>query len=194
MMIGFSSQASADEITAAMMYMEWMTQEDVLFTMQWGIEGENYTVGADGFPVSVADYKGESKQGFNNSKDYWCVTIEARNAGTIEDVIRMSSPKGLPEDFTQDIIDNYYGQVKVWEAGYANNDCMFADDVKSISEYQASLLSLYAEYRDKLTVCKPEEFDSLYAELSEKYLKAGYQEIINERKALYEAGKTTKLK
>ena len=35
MMIGFSSQASEDEIKAAWMYMEWMTQEDNLFTMQW---------------------------------------------------------------------------------------------------------------------------------------------------------------
>ena len=26
------------------MYMEWMTQEENLFTMQWGIEGENYNV------------------------------------------------------------------------------------------------------------------------------------------------------
>lgn len=62
MIIGFSSQATEDQLKAAWMYMEWMTQEDVLFTMQWGIEGENYTIDAETkLPVSVADYDGEYK-------------------------------------------------------------------------------------------------------------------------------------
>ncbi len=39
----------------------------------------------------------------------------------------------------------------------------------------------------------PPSFDALYAELSQKYLDAGYQEIIDERLAAYEAGNTTKL-
>lgn len=43
--------------------MEWMTQEDNLFTMQWGIEGENYTMGDDGLPVAVTDYSGDCHTG-----------------------------------------------------------------------------------------------------------------------------------
>lgn len=193
MMIGFSSMASEDEIKAAWMYMEWMTQEDNLFTFQWGLEGEHYTVGDDGLPVAVADYSGDKKQGFNNSKDYWCVTVEARNAGTIEDVIAMSSPQGLPEDFTQAIIDNYYGQKEVAKAGYAVSDCNFAVVIDSVAEYQATLLELYTEYRDKLTMCAPEEFDAMYDELAAEYASAGYQEIVDERTAAYEAGNSTKL-
>ena len=193
MMIGFSSMASEDEIKAAWMYMEWMTQEDNLFTFQWGLEGEHYTVGDDGLPVAVADYSGDKKQGFNNSKDYWCVTVEARNAGTIEDVIAMSSPQGLPEDFTQAIIDNYYGQKEVAKAGYAVSDCNFAVVIDSVAEYQATLLELYTEYRDKLTMCAPEEFDAMYDELAAEYAAAGYQEIVDERTAAYEAGNSTKL-
>ena len=45
----------------------------------------------------------------------------------------------------------------------------------------------------KLTKCAPEEFDALYAEYTQKYLDAGYQAIIDERLAAYEAGNTTKL-
>lgn len=193
MMIGFSSQASEDEIKAAWMYMEWMTQEENLFTMQWGIEGENYTIGDDGLPVPVADYDGECKQGFNNSKDYWCVTIESRNAGTIEEIIAASSPQNLPEDFTQQLIDNYNRKVEVAEKGYAVSDCNFAVVLDSVSEYQASLLELYTEYRDQLTMCDPAEFDALYDQLAQKYADAGYQEIVNERKEAYEAGQSTKL-
>lgn len=193
MMIGFSSQASEDEIKAAWMYMEWMTQEENLFTMQWGIEGENFNYGEDGLPVAVADYAGDCKQGYNNSKDYWCVTVEARTAGTIEDVIKAASPQNLPEDFTQQIIDNYYGQVEIAKAGYAVSDCNFAVVLESVSEYQASLLELYTEYRDQLTMCAPDEFDALYDELAQKYADAGYQAIVDERKEAYEAGQSTKL-
>ena len=42
-------------------------------------------------------------------------------------------------------------------------------------------------------MCKPDEFDALYDELSQKYLDAGYQAIIDERQEMFEAGETTKL-
>lgn len=188
MMISFSSDASEDEIKAAMMYMEWMTQEENLFVMQWGYEGDNFSYDADGIPSSIGDYSGEYSQGFNNNKDYWCVTIEARNAGTIEDMIRISSPQGLPQDFTDDIIANYNNQVKAWENGWVPVDAMFATDISSVAEYQGDLLTLYAELRDALVMCDPADFDALYEESAKRYGDAGYTAIAEERKAAYEAG------
>ncbi|MBQ7943351.1 MAG: sugar ABC transporter substrate-binding protein [Lachnospiraceae bacterium] len=193
MMIGFSSMASEDEIKAAWMYMEWCTQEENLFTYQWGIEGEHFNYDENGLPVSVGDYAGDKKQGYNNSKDYWCVTVEARTAGTIEDVIKASSPQGLPEDFTQDIIDNYYGQKAIAEAGYAVSDCNFAVVIETTSEYQATLLEKYTEYRDALTMCDPADFETLYAQYAQEYADAGYQAIVDERLEAYNAGQSTKL-
>lgn len=193
MIIGFSSDATAEEIKAAWMYMEWMTQEDVLFTMQWGVEGETFNYGEDGLPVSVSDYEGEYKQGYNNSKDYWCITIEAATVGTIEDQVRSNTPQDLPQNFTQDIIDYYNTRVELAKEGYAVNDAIYGVVLEKESEYQGVLNELYKEYRDQLTMCSPEEFDALYDELSQKYLEAGYQEILEERKAAYEAGNSTKL-
>lgn len=181
MMISFSSQATEDEIKAAMMYMEWCTQEENLLTFQWGIEGEHYNLDANGLPVAVADYSGDKKQGFNNNKDYWCVTIEARNAGTIEDMIKASAPVGLPQDFTDDIIENYYQQVAAWEKGWVPTDCMFATDIPAVGEYQGTLLTLYAELRDKLVMCDPAEFDALYEKYAKQYSEAGYAEIAEQR-------------
>ncbi len=192
MMISFSSQATEDEIKAAMMYMEWSIQEENLLTYQWGIEGEHYTV-ENGLPASVADYAGDKKQGYNNNKDYWCVAIEARNAGTIEDVIKASSPKGLPQDFTDDIIKNYYEQVAAWEKGWVPTDCMFATDIPAVAEYQGTLLSLYAELRDALVMCDPAEFDALYDSSAEKYAAAGYQEIADQRLEALNNGLSSRL-
>ncbi|MGF7142192.1 putative aldouronate transport system substrate-binding protein [Anaerotaenia torta] len=194
MIVGFSSKATEDEIKAAWMYMEWMTQEENLFVMQWGLEGEHYNVdAASGLPVSVGEYTGDKKQGFNNNKDYWCVTIEARNAGTIEDIIAAASPKGLPQDFTQDIIDVYYAQKELFEQGYGCLDVIFGVPIAAEVEYAGTLQERYKEYRDKLTMCKPEEFDALYEQYAKEYEDAGYKEVMEERLAAYQAGNSTKL-
>lgn len=193
MMIGFSSQASEDEIKAAMMYMEWMLQEENLFVMQWGFEGDNFNYGEDGLPASVnyADYSGDHKQGFSNNKDYWCVAIEARNAGTIEDVIKAATPQGIPQDFSAELIQHYYNKVAAAEKGWIITDCMFATQLPSIEEYQGDLLAMYAEARDDLIMCDPEEFDAKYDEWAQKYADAGYKAIAEERLQAMKDGLTS---
>ncbi len=195
MMIGFSSLATEDEIKAAMMYMEWMCQEDTLFTFQWGIEGETFNYGDDGLPVSVdySEQPSEYKQGYNNSIDYWCIVSASRSAGTIEETIIVSLPQNLPQNFNDAVIENYYNQVEVASYGWAVTDCMFGDSLESVTEYQETLLNLYIELRDKLVVASEDEFDALYEEYSQQYLDAGYQEVIDERLELFNEGMTTKL-
>lgn len=194
MIVGFSSKATEDELKAAWMYMEWMTQEENLFTMQWGIEGENYTVDATtGLPVAVGDYQGEFKQGYNNSKDYWCITIEARNAGTIEQIIAAAAPQGLPQDFTQDIIDFYYDRKELAAAGYYCNDPIFSVAIDAEAEYSGTLIEKYKEFRDELTMCAPEKFDELYKKYAAEYADAGFKEITEQRLAAFKDGKSTKL-
>ncbi len=193
MMVGFSSFATEDQIKAAWMYMEWLTQPENLFTFQWGIEGENFNYDEEGLPQTDSNYNGEYKMGFSNNKDYWCVTIEARQAGTIEDVIANNLPHDLPQDFTQDIIDWYYDKVAVRDAGWAIANALYSVSMESEAEYQTTLTNLYKEYRDKLTMCSEEEFDALYAQYAQEYLDAGYQAVIDERAEAYEAGNSTHL-
>ncbi|MBR4501599.1 MAG: sugar ABC transporter substrate-binding protein [Clostridia bacterium] len=191
MMIGFSKDATADQMKAAWMYMEWLTQEENLFAFQWGVEGANFNYDENGLPVSDSNYNGDYKMGFNNNKDYWCITIEARQAGTIEDVISNNLPHDLPQDFTQDIIGWYYDKVAVRDAGWAIANTLFSVSMEAESEYQTVLTNKYKEYRDALTMCKPEEFEALYEQYAQEYLDAGYQEIIDERAAAWEAGNST---
>ena len=193
MMVGFSSFATEDQIKAAWMYMEWLTQEENLFTFQWGVEGETFNYDENGLPVSVSDYNGEYKMGVNNNKDYWCITIEARQAGTIEDVIRNNLPHDLPQDFTEDVIAWYYDKVAVRDAGWAIANALYSVTMEAEAEYQTVLTNLYKEYRDKLTMCAPEEFDALYAQYAQEYLDAGYQEVIDGRLEAYKAGNSSHL-
>ena len=193
MMVGFSSEANENQIKAAWMYMEWMTLDKNLFTMQWGIAGENYILAQNGVPTPVLNYDGECIQGVGNNKDYWCITTEARIAGGIEDIVALSAPKNIPQDFTSELIENYYGQLEAAEAGYAVSDCNFAVALESVAEYQSSLLDLYRQYRYQITKCAPENFERLYDELAKKYADAGYQNIVDERREAYKAGKSTRL-
>ena len=193
--VGFSSTATEDEIRAAWMYLEWMSQEDVLQTLQWGVEGENYTVDEDGNKVSVSDYSGDYQQGYNNNGDYTSVVTNARITGDPETDIRSSFPQDLPqsEELTQQIIDFYNDRVELAAEGMAIVDCQFYTAIEAESDYRDTLSSLYTQYRDELTMCDPDEFDSLYDQRAQEYLDAGYQAIIDERLEAYEAGQTTRL-
>ena len=192
MIVGFSSLATPDQLKAAWMLMEWMIQEENLFTLENGVEGKTYVMGEDGLP-KMQDYTGEEMLNHNNNIDMTCLVHASKKVGTIEQTITQMSPVGLPQDFTQALIDNYYELRKLADSGKAYSDPVFAVAIESESEYSATLLSLWQEDFAKLIKCDPAEFDDLFAKLSQEYLDAGYQEIIDERLAAYEAGNTTKL-
>lgn len=193
-MTAFAYDATPEEVQAAMMYMEWMSQEENLFTMQWGIEGVNFNYDGD-TPVNVADQKGlAEQQGHNNNVDYWMIVTASKTLGSIEKDIAAISPQGLPQDFYEGILANYHGQNDLYNKNLANSDCNFATSFEAVTEYGNILTGeLYPQYRDQLTMCAPEEFDALYDELSRKYLEAGYQEVINQRLEAYNNGLSTKL-
>jgi len=193
MIVGFSSLATEEQLTAAWMYMEWMMQPEVLFTLENGVEGVTYTVDANGLPIVNGDYRGEEMLNHNNNIDMTCVVHASKVIGTAEESIGAVTPQGIPQDFKQELIDTYKETRAIADSGWAYTDPIFAVALESESEYNASLLSLYKEYSVELVKCKPEEFDTIYAELSQKYLDAGYQEIIDERLAAYKENKTTKL-
>ena len=100
-------------------------------------------------------------------------------------------PHDLPQDFTQDVIGWYYDKVAVRDAGWAIANALYSVSMESESEYQTVLVNLYKEFRDKLTMCKPEEFDALYAQYAQEYLDQGYQDVIDERAAAWDAGNST---
>ncbi|MBO2516388.1 MAG: sugar ABC transporter substrate-binding protein [Clostridiales bacterium] len=194
MIVGFSSYATPDQLKAAWMLMEWMVQPETLFILENGIEGVTYDLDpATGLPVIRGDYMGDYMLNHNMNIDMTCLVHAVKKNGTIEQTIAGIAPQGLPVDFTDAMIANYYELKEIADAGNAYSDPIFACSIDSESEYTATLLSLYQVDFAKLIKCAPEDFDALYEELAQEFLDAGYQEIIDERLAAYEAGQTTKL-
>ncbi len=141
----------------------------------------------------MSDYSGDYTQGYNNSKDYWCVTIESRNAGDVDDIMRNNLPQDLPQNFNDDVKQFYLDRLDLAQEGFAINDALFSVAIEAEVDYAGSLMETYKEYRDRLTMCAPEEFDALYDELAEEYAEAGFGEIVEQRKEAYESGYSTKL-
>ena len=196
MIIGFSSLATEDELKAAWMLMEWMIQEENLFVLENGEEGVNFEYDENGIAVQI-NLEGtgnEKMMNHNCNIDMTCLVRAAKKVGTtIEDLIKVNTPQGLPQDFYQQLVDCWYSKQDIANQGMSYSDPIFAVAIEAESEYSATLLSLYQEYYAQLVKCDTDKFDELYAELSQKYLDAGYQEIMDARLEAYKAGQTTKL-
>lgn len=72
------------------------------------------------------------------------------------------------------------------------HDFIFNKPIVSLTESAESLLSKWQEIQVNLINCKPEEFDAKYEAACQEYLAAGYQEVLDEKKEVYEAMKAEK--
>lgn len=186
MIMGISVDTPAEERAAVYMYLDWINQPENLLFLQFGVEGETYTMGDDGIALRINGYEGEAKLSQNNNKDYWCLGQEVMTYGDEKtDLIANKvnlSPAGY--DF---LIQDQYEFAKSRE----DNGLLipvFTKSIASSSEYGADLKALWKEaYVDCIT-CSVEEFDARYAEYCEEYLDAGYQEILDEKQALIDEG------
>lgn len=194
MIVGFSSMATDDEILAAWKYLDWMADEENLEMMQWGVAGENYTINSEtDLPESIADYEGDKKQGYNSNIDYWCIVTASRVVGDLEDQISAVSPKGIPQDFTEEILEMTNRKAELGKEGYAINFPSFTVPIEAESEYSGTLTETYKELRDKLVMADSSEFESLYEQYTKQYQDAGFREVVEERLQAYRDGNSTKL-
>ncbi|WP_367903454.1 ABC transporter substrate-binding protein [Paenibacillus sp. PL2-23] len=184
--MGINYESSDEERAAVWMYLEWLSQPENLFFFQNGVEGQNYTLDAEGIAVRNPDFKGESVLSQNNNKDYWGLVTEIAQYDDPEKTrkanLRNWSPVGY-EYLAEDLV-KYYDQV----AEYRTPDALFSVVLEKVNEYKADLNSLFQEQYVKLVLAKPEEFDALYEEAKKQYLQQGYQEILDEKQAAIDAG------
>ena len=190
--IGFSVTATDDEKKAFAMYLEWMSQPDVLFTLQWGEEGVNFNFDENGSPVSIpVDQQPADKvTGHNSNVDMWCLVTATASLGSVEKDIQAITPLGYPDSdqFFKDIKANYEGQLACYDAGMASPDCSFTVSINANDEYKNTLYTLYAELRDQIVMGSEADFEANYEAASKRYLDAGYQAIMDEKKAAFDAG------
>lgn len=190
--IGFSATATEDEMKAFAMYLEWMSQPEVLFTLQWGEEGVNFNYDENNTPkaIPVAEQPADKMMSHNNNVDMWCLVTATASLGDVDKDIMAITPLNYPDSdqFFKDIKANYEGQLACYNAGMASPDCSFTVSIAANDEYKDVLYTKYATLRDKIVMGSVEDFEKNYEEASKEYLESGYQAIIDEKKAAFDAG------
>jgi len=182
MLNGISKSSKNPEAVVA--FLDWMSKQENLSTIQNGFEGKTYKM-QDGLPLVDAAYKGEERLNLGTNKDLYCLVTEARDTGDDAKNIKIKSLSDAPEGLGDYFIQNYNMSVK----NMNTNNYTFSSAVTSLSKNSNTLKTKYQEYGTKLIMCKPSEFESLYAQLSKEYLAAGYQEILDEKAKLFDAAK-----
>ncbi len=187
--MGINSTTSDEERAAVWMYLEWMSQADNLFYLQNGIEGQNYTLDADGLAVKVADYAGESKLSQNNNKDYWALVTESAQYDKDELNYKANLANWAPVGYEYLIEDSYkyFNDYKE----YMTTDALYSVVIESVAEYKTTLNDLWKELYVKCVLAPEADFEATYKQAVEDYNAAGYQEIIDEKTEAIAAGQYT---
>ena len=186
---------------AILMYYEWMYQN--MFTMQNGIEGQNYTLekvsGVDtlknvtaDIPVIDGSYKGESKFNYNNNKDMWCIVVEGKDLMQGEEANVLAAEMTYAPPGYEWMIEKAYKGYADYGSKYDYTDYAFGSTIEALTEFGSILSEKWSVMHTKLVNCKPDEFDKLYDQYCKEYLAAGYQAVLDEKKAVYEAEKAEK--
>lgn len=191
--------ALCDHPEAVLMYFEWLSQPENLFVMQNGVEGKTYNMedakDADGnlildengepkqVPVLVSDYAGDERLNYNANKDMWCLVIEGRDLGDEYMNVVAQAMSNAPTGYEYLIFDAYESDKEGGRYNYTVY--MFTQSIESLSENSGKLLAKWQEAQTVLTNCKPEEFDDLYKRYCKEYLALGYQDVLDEKLALF---------
>lgn len=186
MIMGINATADEQTRVALWKYLEWMLQDNHLYTLENGVEGENYTVDADGLPVQVADYAGATVRSNNNNKDYWCLWEEAARYGTDELNYKANLRNYAPVGY-EDLIAKSY-EYFVRDQAFAQTEALWTTNIESRSEYKADLNTLFQELYVKCAMAAEADFDATYADACTEYLDAGYQQILDEKTDLIAQG------
>lgn len=186
MIMGINSTTSAEERAALWMYLEWMMQDDNLFKLQNGVEGQNYNLDADGLAVQVADFAGESALSQNNNKDYWCLWTESAQYDDEDLNYKANIANWAPEGYEY-LIEDAYDYYKATEE-YYTPDALFTVTLEKVAEYKTDLNELWKELYVQCVLAPESEFEATYEKACETYLDAGYQEILDEKQEQLDAG------
>lgn len=167
---------------AAIKYLNWMSNKDVIYHLQNGEEGVNHKL-VNGIPVSIPQ-TGDRMVMSSSNMDY-CIILNGVDTGDKEK--NLQAYANNYQGFESDILDAY----KV-----ATNDSyvqyFFNSVNESNSKYGKTLGNMGNDMKAALIACKPAEFDKLYDKLVAEYMSAGGQAVQDENKKIYKDMHSTK--
>jgi ABC-type sugar transport system, periplasmic component len=167
---------SSKNAELAIKYLNWMANPEVLFFLQYGEEGVNHKM-VDGIP-QVITQTGDNMQTSYLNLDYTPV-VNGVELGDQEKNIKAlaASAPGYEEVAEQsykiNTTDTYTGFY-------------YDTPNESSIKFGKTLGDMNNQMVDKLIVCKPADFDSMYDKLVDEYMAAGGKAVMEENIKIYE--------
>ncbi|MBP3361264.1 MAG: extracellular solute-binding protein [Clostridia bacterium] len=160
--------ASSDNAEAAVKYLDWMAQEDVLLTMQFGWENKTYKLDENGFPVVLETDEAKKLHWYNLGFDI-AVIVNGKYLGSQERSVEFNAvATGENKDL---YIDCYKNSIRDgWEpVTLPPNDALI--------KYETNISTKFTELVTKSIMAPSAEFDSLYDKLQKEFVEVGGKEV-----------------
>ena len=168
--------AHSKNAEAAVKYLNWMAQPEHYMTLQNGIPGETYEL-KDGLPVMLDNE--ETKRMLYNYFDY-CIILNGKfvSAEDMELNVRANA-----------VFDPRYESFTLRSVEYAMRDTIETPRIKAIPESEIKYGSILREKDEeifvKVVTAPPDEFDAVYDEEVEAYMRTGGLQVMEEKRAAY---------
>ncbi len=172
----FVPKTSEKKVNEAIRYLNWMSDKDVIFFLQYGEEGIGYVM-KDGLPVYQGVKTGEKQFNSPNNLDY-TIIINGIDTGDMAKNIKINS---LAYGDVQDLFVKSY--TLAITNGYVEPTVSIPSEMQG--KYATTLTDKSKEVFAKTIACKPTEFDATWSKMITEFMKVGGTQVLNERRKLW---------
>lgn len=149
---------------AAIKYLDWMAQPEVMRTLQFGWEGQNYTVGEDGLPEVIDTDEAKKTHWYNLGFDT-ALVVNGKYVDNDEQTITFNAKSC--GDTAQLYVDCYENSVRDGWVQY------LLPPTEESNRYGAGLTEKYTEILVKSITAPEKDFDSVFDGLLAEYKSIG---------------------
>ena len=174
-------KASEKRVNEAIQYLNWMANKDVIFFLQYGEEGVTHTI-KDGLPIYQAT-TGEKFFNSPNNIDY-TIIVNGIQAGDQETNLKVNSLAYGADKLEDLFLQSYNISIR---NGYVAPVLSIPCDAEA--KYANTLKEKGYEVYAKVVTCKPSEFEAVWTKMLNEFMKAGGQEVLDQRRLAWKAEK-----
>lgn len=153
---------------AAVKYLDWMAQPEVLKTLQFGWEGKSYTTDGDGYPEVIDTDEAKTHHWYNLGFDTAIIVNGKFFDNQEKSVLLNAKATGTNSDL---YVECYRNSIK---DGYVPANLPATD---TLEKYATGCNEKYTELLTKSIMASPEDFDSVYDALEKEFETIGGKEI-----------------
>lgn len=174
----FVPKTGTSKVNDVIKYLNWMTDPDVLFFLQYGELGKNHEMD-NGIPKLIA-VKGETIMNSPNNIDYTMI-VNGVMGKTKEETIKRNSLA---------YSGNYQKlYIEAWQLGISDGfmppETTLNEQPEGDAKYGNAIADKTNSFYAKTITCKPEEFNRIWEEQTASLLRSGAAEMMSDRKALW---------